>query len=539
MKEEKVRDKSKKLKRKFEPIDLSGVRTYPLGERPSKVSLACFAAPPHAGASFGSFLRGLPEILVGAEFRSFIRELSAAIRAKKTVIVGIGGHVIKCGLSPVLIDLMRRGWISALAMNGATAIHDVEIAICGSTSEDVAVGMEDGSFGMAEETGEFINGAIRNVQEGYGAALGRRIVEADLPHMAQSVLGAAFELGLPATVHVAVGTDIVHQHPSADGESIGRTSFEDFRLFCAVVASLQGGAYLNVGSAVLLPEVFLKALTVARNLGHKVTDFITANFDMIQHYRPVVNVVQRPNLGGGRGYTFTGHHELLIPFLAQALHDALEDRAEAAGHKIISLADARAVRERLKSIGETVVFTNGCFDLLHRGHVTYMQKARSLGDALILGLNSDDSVRRIKGAGRPVLPLEDRACVLAGLEAVDYICVFEEDTPRDLIQALLPDVLVKGGDYRLDEIVGGEEVEAAGGRVRTVPLVEGHSTTDVIQRILQAGGGRPDGPDAARADSLRVWRQAGTRYRRPDARPLSLGPRRSHLSGGPGARGRD
>ncbi len=476
------------MSRRFEPIDLSGVRTYPLSERLSKVSLAGFAVPPHAGVSVGSFMRSLPEILVGAEFRRFVRELAEAVRAEKTVAAGIGGHVIKCGLAPLLIDLMRRGWISALAMNGATAIHDVEIAMGGSTSEDVAVGLEDGSFGMARETGEFINGAVRNAPGGYGSALGRRIVKANLPYRAHSVLAAAYELGLPATVHVAVGTDIVHQHPSADGGDIGRASFEDFRLFCAVVASLQGGAYLNIGSAVLLPEVFLKALTVARNLGHEVKNFLTANFDMIQHYRPRVNVVQRPTSGGGRGYAFTGHHELLIPLLSHALHEALEDRAAAAESKIVSPDEARSIRERLRGVGATIVFTNGCFDLIHWGHVTYLQKAHSLGDALILGLNSDDSVRRIKGAGRPILPLEDRAGVLAGLEAVDYICVFEEDTPRDLIQALLPDILVKGGDYKLDEIVGREEVEAAGGRVTTVPLVEGRSTTDIVQRILDTEG---------------------------------------------------
>ncbi len=476
------------MNRRFEPIDLSRVRTFPLSERPGKVSLAGFATPPQAGVSFGGFLRGLPEILVGAEFRSFVRDLSAVVRAEKTVVAGLGGHVIKCGLAPVLIDLMRRGWVSALCMNGATAIHDVEIAMCGSTSEDVSAGLEDGSFGMARETGTFINGAVRDAPEGYGATLGRKIVEADLPYREQSVLATAYELGLTATVHVALGADIVHQHPSADGGDIGRASFEDFRIFCAVVASLQGGAYLNIGSAVFLPEVFLKALTVARNLGHGVTHFVTANFDMIQHYRPRVNVVERPTLGGGRGYTFTGHHELLIPLLAQSLHEALEDRAAAAERKVVSLDEALAIRERMRSIGATVVFTNGCFDLLHQGHVTCLQKARSLGDALILGLNSDDSVGRIKGAGRPILPLEDRARVLAGLEAVDYICVFAEDTPRNLIQALLPDVLVKGGDYGVDEVVGREEVEAAGGRVTTVAFVKGRSTTDIVQRVRRTEG---------------------------------------------------
>ena len=477
--------------KKFKPIDLSKVRTYPLSERANLVSLAGFADPPRAGASVGGFLNGLPEILIGADFRNFIRDLSSAIRAEKTVAVGIGGHVVKCGLSPLLIDLMRRGWISALAMNGATAIHDVEIALCGSTSEDVAAGLEDGSFGMARETGEFINGAIQDTPLGYGAALGHKIVEADLPHRAQSVLAAACELDIPATVHVAVGADIVHQHPSADGGAIGRASLEDFHTFCSVVASLQNGAYLNVGSAVILPEVFLKALTVARNLGHTVKTFVTANFDMLQHYRPLVNVVGRPTLGGGRGYAFTGHHEVMLPLLAHALAETLQDRSEAAGCKLLSLDGARTARERLRGIGATAVFTNGCFDLIHHGHVVYLQKARSLGDALFLGLNSDDSVRRLKGAGRPVLPLKDRAGILAGLEAVDHICVFGEDTPRNLIRTLLPDVLVKGGDYSPDQIVGREEVEAAGGRVTTVPFVQGRSTTQIVEKILKAGEDAP------------------------------------------------
>jgi rfaE bifunctional protein nucleotidyltransferase chain/domain len=403
------------------------------------------------------------------------------------VAAGIGGHVIKCGLAPLLIEWMQRGWLSAIAMNGAAAIHDVEIAVCGSTSEDVAAGLEDGSFGMARETGEFINGGIADAAGGYGAALGRRIVEDDLPHRDRSVLAAAAELGIPATVHVAIGADIVHQHPSADGGAIGRASYEDFRTFCSVVASLEGGAYLNIGSAVILPEVFLKALTVARNLGHGVSEVFTADFDMIRHYRPRVNVVERPTLKGGTGTHFTGHHEIMVPLLDAALHEALGDRADAAAGKIVSWDEAHVIRERLRAVGATAVFTNGCFDLVHRGHVTYLQKARSLGDALILGLNSDDSVRRLKGEGRPILPMDERAFLLAGLEAVDHICVFDEDTPLELIRMLQPDILVKGGDYTLDGIVGREIVEAGGSKVMTVPVVEGRSTTEIVNRI-KAGG---------------------------------------------------
>jgi rfaE bifunctional protein nucleotidyltransferase chain/domain len=430
-------------------------------------------------------VNSLPDILIGKDFRELVRHLSTSIEAEKTISAGIGGHVIKCGMSPLLNDLMVRGWLSAIAMNGSAAIHDVEMAMCGSTSEDVAAGLEDGSFGMAHETGEFINTAINETKEGFGKALGRKIVASKLPYKDRSVLATAFEQDLPATVHVAVGTDIVHQHPTACGEAIGRASMSDFQTFCSVVATLSGGAYLNLGSAVILPEVFLKALTVARNLGHEVDSITTANFDMLQHYRPRVNVVQRPTQSSGQGYNFTGHHELMIPLLAQALQDTLGDRAEASQGKLLSLEAAKSTRERLRHIGSRVIFTNGCFDLLHRGHVTYLQQARDLGDALFLGLNSDGSIARIKGPTRPISPLEDRAAVLSALEAVDHICVFEEDTPKELIAALLPDILVKGGDYALDEIVGREEVERSGGLVTTIPLVEGKSSTDIIQKVLK------------------------------------------------------
>ncbi len=476
------------MSRKFLPVDLSKVTTYPLVKRASKVSLAGFADLARAGASFGHFLNGLPDILTGADFRHLVHDLAEAVRQDKTVAVGMGGHVIKCGLSPVLIDLMRRGWISAIAMNGSTSIHDVEIAMHGQTSEDVAEGLKDGSFGMAQDTGELINDAIHHDRGGYGYLIGKKIVETKQPHRQYSLLSAAYELGIPATVHVAIGTDIVQQQPTANGQNIGRASFEDFRIFCSVVSSLEGGAYLNLGSAVIMPEVFLKALTVARNLGHPVDHFVTANFDMIQHYRPRVNVVQRPTMQGGKGYHFTGHHEIMIPLLAQTLSEALGDRVETSDYKILTHEKAVQIRERLRDIRAKVVFTNGCFDILHRGHVTYLQKARSLGDVLILGLNNDASVRRLKGEGRPIQPLEDRATVLAGLECIDYIVPFAEDTPIDLIKALKPDLLVKGGDYQLDEIVGRKEVEEAGGQVTTISLVEGRSTTTLVNKIRQVGG---------------------------------------------------
>jgi len=475
------------MNEKFPPIDLTQVKTYPLLERASKVALSGFATPAYGGASFGHFLTTLPDILIGADFRHFVNQLAESINNKKTVAIGMGGHVIKCGLAPILIDMMKQGWVSAIAMNGSTSIHDVEIAMNGQTSEDVAEGLKDGSFGMARDTGDFINNTVNETTDGYGHALGKKIVEDNLPHRNYSILASAYKLGIPATVHVAIGTDIVQQQPNASGEAIGRASFEDFRIFCSVVATLEGGAYLNIGSAVILPELFLKALTIARNLGHTVDHLITANFDMLQHYRPRVNVVQRPTMQGGTGYSFTGHHELLIPLLAHALSDTLDERD--ANNKILTKEQAIHVRNRLKDIGAKVVFTNGCFDLIHHGHVTYLQKARSQGNVLILGLNTDESVSRLKGSDRPILPLEDRAGVLAGLECIDYIVPFAEDTPQDLIAALLPDILIKGGDYQLDDIVGRSEVENNGGIVTTIPLVEGRSTTNIVEKIR---GGKND-----------------------------------------------
>lgn len=469
------------MHKKFPPIDLSKVKTTPLSERDSKVALSGFATPARSGASFGHFLTSLPDILIGADFRQFARQLARAIQDKKTIAIGMGGHVIKCGLSPILIDLMKRGYISAIAMNGATAIHDIEIAMHGQTSEDVAHGLQDGSFGMAQDTGDFINHTINASAGGYGSALGKKITDTDLPHLDHSILANAHILDIPATVHVAIGTDITHQQPGVNGEAIGRATFEDFRTFCSVVSTLEGGAYLNIGSAVILPELFLKALTVARNLGHTVDHFTTANFDMIQHYRPRVNVVQRPTMQGGEGYAFTGHHELMIPLLAHTLVHLIEDPVP--NHKIITREQAIQIRSRLKDIGAKVVFTNGCFDLIHRGHVTYLQKASAHGEALFLGLNTDESVRRLKGPNRPILSLEDRAGVLAALECIDYIIPFAEDTPKNLIAALLPDVLIKGGDYQLEEIVGREEVESHGGIVTTIPLIEGQSTTHIIEKI--------------------------------------------------------
>jgi hypothetical protein len=305
------------------PLDLAGVRTYSLDSRKSKVGLADFARPHAAGASVASFLDGLPRILGGLTLRALAADVKRARDNEKPIIWGLGAHVLKVGLSPVIVDLMERGFVTALALNGAGVVHDFELGVAGQTSEDVSAGLGSGAFGMARETGEEINRAIIAGDAdglGLGASVGKYLVERKPPHVSVSLLASAFRLGLPATVHVAIGTDIVHMHPACDPAAVGRSSHLDFRILAGEVARLGGGGvYLNVGSAVLLPEVFLKAVTLARNLGHELADFATANLDFIQSYRPSTNVVQRPTEGVGRGYSLTGHHELMVPLLAAAL----------------------------------------------------------------------------------------------------------------------------------------------------------------------------------------------------------------------------
>ena len=305
------------------PLDLGQVRTYPLAERKSKVSLADFARPYRPGAGLRSFLDSLPRILAGDCLRALVRDILRARERGKPILWGMGAHVLKVGLSPIVIDLMEKGLATGIALNGAGVVHDFELAVAGQTSEEVAEGLGSGEFGMARETGEEISRATVEGDRdglGLGAAVGRQLAQMQPPHLEVSLLAAAYRMGLPATVHVAIGTDIVHLHPACDPAALGRASHLDFRLFAAQVAELGGGGvYLNVGSAVLLPEVFLKAVTLARNLGHELSDFATANLDFIQSYRPLTNVVQRPTRGVGRGYSLTGHHELLLPLLAAAL----------------------------------------------------------------------------------------------------------------------------------------------------------------------------------------------------------------------------
>lgn len=280
------------------------------------------ARPVKPSPGMARFLDSLPDILKARDLRSLAADIVRARRRGRPVILMMGAHPIKCGLGPVLIDLMERGLITCLSLNGAGAIHDFEMAMWGRTSEDVARGLEDGIFGMARETADLINGAViqGDAQDlGFGESLGLMLSEERAPHRKLSLLAACRRLGIPATVHIAVGTDIVHQHPSFDGAAAGRASHRDFRILAHQVSKLSGGVVINLGSTVILPEVFLKALTVARNLGGRAKSFTAANFDMVQHYRPNVNVVQRPTAGGGRGYSFTGHHEIMVPLLAAAV----------------------------------------------------------------------------------------------------------------------------------------------------------------------------------------------------------------------------
>ena len=308
-----------------QPLDLAGLRTVGLAERGGKVKIADFAKAYQKGSGVAGWLDSLPRILAGDAFRAVVDALIAARERRRAIVWGLGGHVIKCGLAPVLIDLMERGYATVFALNGSAAIHDFELAIAGHTSEDVEAVLPDGRFGAAEETGREMNQAIAAGHRdgiGMGEALGRHLNGiADPAFAAASVVLQAWRAAVPVTVHVAVGTDTPHTHPAADAEAMGAATHHDFRLLCALVTGLDnGGVYLNVGSAVVLPEVFLKAVSSVRNLGHPLAGFTTVNLDFLQHYRPKLNVVERPHAkSGGAGYALTGHHELLVPLLAACL----------------------------------------------------------------------------------------------------------------------------------------------------------------------------------------------------------------------------
>lgn len=305
--------------KRFVPIDLKKVKTYPLKGRRSKVSISDLGLSFKPNRSFKDFLKSLPHILAAKDFKEVVKAIKDAHKKGKIVALGMGAHPIKVGLNPIIIDLMKRGIINAVSMNGAGIIHDFELASVGKTSEDVGKGLGHGSFGMAEETGRIINQAIiKGVSKGMGIgeSVGREILNGKYPNKNKSILATGAKLRIPITVHVAIGTDIIHMHPAADGSAIGEGSHIDFRIFTSVISQLEGGVYINLGSAVIMPEVFLKALTLARNIGYKVRKFTTLDMDFIHHYRPRVNVLIRP---GGKGYAITGHHEIMFPLLASAI----------------------------------------------------------------------------------------------------------------------------------------------------------------------------------------------------------------------------
>ncbi len=309
---------------RYAPIDFDKIHTYELASRPSKVTVDDFASPIDETGSLREFLSTLPNILAVNSLREIAKQIRRARNLGKPVIWGIGGHVIKTGLSPVLIDLMRRGFVSAIATNGSVLVHDTEIALVGFTSEDVDATLGSGDFGAARETGEILNAAAKAGHRdliGLGEAMGSEVAARNAPFADKSLIIEAYRQLIPFTAHITIGTDIGHFHPSCDGAALGATSHTDFRLFCSIARELNGGGvYLNVGSAVVMPEIFLKAVTVVRNLGHELQDFTTANFDFVQRYRPMTNVVHRPTANGaGRGYSITGHHELMIPLLAAAI----------------------------------------------------------------------------------------------------------------------------------------------------------------------------------------------------------------------------
>lgn len=306
------------------PLSFEALKTVPIDARGGKVRVEDFARPYRQGG-VGHWLDSLPKILAADSLRGIVDALQRARSQKRAILWGMGGHVVKCGLADVLLDLMRRGWVTGFVMNGAASIHDFEIAIAGQTSEDVEAVLPDGRFGAAEETGREMNLAIAEGHReglGMGEALGKRLEKLAKPEFApHSILSEAYRAAVPVTVHVAVGTDTPHTHPAADAAAIGAATHRDFRLLCSLVRKLdEGGVYLNVGSAVVLPEVFLKAVSVVRNLGNPLAGFTTVNFDFLQHYRPKVNVVERPHArSGGRGFAITGHHELMLPLLAAIL----------------------------------------------------------------------------------------------------------------------------------------------------------------------------------------------------------------------------
>jgi hypothetical protein len=310
---------------KFNRLSFDGIKTYSIKQRENKVNIADFGIPCRKSDSLETFLQSLPNILIGHDFKEFVKRFRKAITDKNTIILMMGAHVIKCGLNPLIIEMLKRRFISHLAINGACVIHDVEIANWGITSEDVSTGLKDGSFGMVKETAAYINDTLKENKansKGYGEVIGEKLVEDKAANLNLSLLAACITYNVPVSVHPAFGTEIIHQHPNMDGEAFGQKSLIDFEIFTHSLSKLKKGSIVsNIGSAVILPEVFLKALTVVRNLKYPAFGFYTAVFDMIRHYRPAENVQNRPTLSEGKGYYFVGHHEIMIPLLVSLVTD--------------------------------------------------------------------------------------------------------------------------------------------------------------------------------------------------------------------------
>ncbi len=315
------------MRKQFAPVEIKTLRTCSIKDRESKVSLSDFVGTWTKGGSFANFLESLPNILSATDIRRVVTAIAKAFKEERTIIFGMGAHVTKVGLNPLVIDLVKRGVFSAVAMNGAGIIHDFELAYAGKTSEDVSATLGAGDFGMTKETGEYLSEAIvlaKAEHIGLGAAVGRMINRHELPYREMSILASAEKLGVPVTVHIAMGTDILHMHPDFDPAAAGAASHLDFRMFSALVANLSEGVYINAGSAVILPEVFLKALTLARNLGNEISDITCVNMDFIKHYRPLTNVVNRPTEGGGAGINLVGHHEIMLPLIAAGVIEQID-----------------------------------------------------------------------------------------------------------------------------------------------------------------------------------------------------------------------
>ncbi|NIS59363.1 MAG: hypothetical protein GTO13_01250 [Proteobacteria bacterium] len=315
------------MKSRFDQIDPGKIKTVSLMGRKSAVGIDDFSKAYTKGSTFGDFYEAIPNILAGRDFRNIVQSIVDTFQEKRMAVLAMGAHPIKVGLSSIINSLIERGVFKAVAMNGACIVHDVEVALAGRTSEDVTEELDQGTFGMTKETAEFINEALREGVPrglGLGESLGRKLLDGNLAYGSLSIIATGSRLGIPITVHVAIGTDVIHMHPSTDGAIIGEGSYRDFKIFSSIISKLEGGVYLNLGSAVILPEIFLKALSLVRNLGHQVDRFTTINMDFLQHYRPMVNVVNRPTRKGGKGYSLIGHHEIMFPLLAAAVMEKID-----------------------------------------------------------------------------------------------------------------------------------------------------------------------------------------------------------------------